>query len=82
MGIDFLAIAMNEQLYESLEHRMFFRRLLNHFAPKNQVDQCLFNTPKMRTSIFEWCVVCVGHQKDMCLIKIGLRAQNMLTIQG
>lgn len=34
----------------------------------------------MWTSIYEWCVVWCGskegHQKDMCRIKIGLRAQK------
>lgn len=36
--------------------------------------------------IFDWSVIRCGsknkHHNDMCLKEIGLRAQNLLTIQG
>ena len=37
------------------------------------------------TPTFEWCVIKSrsknGHIKDMCLTKMGLRVQNLLTVR-
>ena len=52
----------------------------------DKVDVPISNIATIWTPIFEWYAVrCESknrHQKDMCLKRIGLRAQNMFTILG
>ena len=55
--------------------------------PLIKVNWCSSITSRMWTPIFEWCVFGCGFENRhingiMCLKRIGLHAQNMLTILG